>query len=129
MKKIFLITGLLLFSAIVVYAADTVKYSSIFINKFYHCLPTNQTITLTDENGEEYSLTRSLHGWKNKQCVYRESVTKGDTTTSYNCNFYREQVTELVSAMREDPNGESTAEMTWSRFKNQPEVCSMPGQE
>ena len=129
MKKVFIITGLMALGVAAVYAADTVKYSGLFINKFYHCLPTNQSLTLTDGEGIEYTLTRSLHGWKNKQCIYRETVTKGEEKTSYNCGFYREQVNEIVSAMREDPNGESTAETTWSRFKNNPGVCIQPAAE
>lgn len=124
MKKIFLITGLILFSAIAVVAADNVKYSSIFINKFYHCLPTNQTITLTNDDNTSVTITRSMHGWKEKKCVYNETVMQGENTTSYNCNLYREQVNELVSAMRSDPNGEGLAEQTWERFKKLPDVCT-----
>ncbi len=124
MKRIILVFGLLILTAVAVVAVDNVKYSGVFINKFYHCLPTNQTITVTADDGSVVTITRSLHGWKEKRCVYRETIVSDSETLKYNCNLYREQVNELVSAMRNDPNGEGIAEQTWSRFKKLPEVCN-----
>ncbi len=127
MKKLFLLTGIILITALTTLAAEVI-YSNIFINKFLHCLPSTVTYTLTGENGD-INVKMGMHGWKNRACRYSETRTEGDTTTNYNCNFTRDQVNELVSAMKSDPTGEGVAQQTWERYKKTPEVCMQPNQE
>ena len=122
MKKIFIIAGLMIFSALTAYTAE-VLYSNIFINKFLHCLPSKGSFTLTDENGAVTTVQMGLHGWKEGICRYSETVQTEDTTTTYNCNLSREHVNELVSAMKNDPTGEGIAKQTWDKFKKIPDVC------
>ena len=123
MKKILLIMGLMIISAITVYSAEVI-YSNIFINKFLHCLPSKGSFTYMDANGNNTTVQMGLHGWKDGICRYTETVQTAGNTTTYNCNLAREQVNELVSAMKSDPTGEGIAKQTWNRFKKIPEVCT-----
>ncbi len=120
MKKMFVL--LVILSSSIAFAAETVKYSKGFSVKFLHCLPAEQEVTFMTEAGEA-KMVRSMHGWKDHKCVYTETITTGDNTVSRNCYFTREQVNELVSAMKSDPNGESIADQVWERYRNIPEVC------
>ena len=125
MKKIFIITGVMIFSALTAYTAEVI-YSNVFINKIIHCLPAAKSYTLTDENGVNTDVKMGLHGWKNGACRYSEIRVTGDETVTYNCNFSRDQISELSSAMKNDPTGEGVAEQTFERFKKIPEVCTQP---
>lgn len=120
MKKIFLLFVILIGS--LAFADDIEKYSKGFSVRFLHCLPTNQELTYSTSAGD-VTLQRSLHGWKDHKCAYNEIITTGETTVSRSCNFSKDQVNEIVQAMKADPKGESVAEQVWERYRNLSEVC------
>ncbi len=128
MKKILLTSGIIVFSTAMIFAAETKKYDEGFVVRFLHCLPSSQSLILTSDEGN-ISISRQITGWSNgikdNKCAYSEKVTTNNGTKTFSCNFTRAQIDELVSAMKSDPNGNSTAELTWNRYKNIPDVCAV----
>ncbi len=67
-------------------------------------------------------------------CRYTETVTTSESSKTINCNFSREQLTELVNTMRADepnikvkPNGFSykskASDELWNKYKTNITVC------
>lgn len=126
MKKIVvLFFGMLLVSGAIVFAEDKPFYSYMFVNKFMHCLPSTENVTMTDSGGNQTSVKRVLRGWKESKCQYFETVTQNNVTKDYSCRLSRDQVSELIGAMQSDPNGEGVALQTWERYKKNTEVCQV----
>ncbi len=124
MKKLFLILGLLIFcTAGAVLSAE--KYDEYFVVTFTHCLPTDRMFILHDEAGDK-TVFYQIIGWdENYKCRYSEKVTQNEKSEAFTCNFVREQIDELVAAMKKDPEGTSAAKALWERYKNIPEVCTI----
>lgn len=126
MKKMFvLFFGILLVPGVVAFAEDKPLYSYMFVNKFMHCLPSTENVTMTDADGNQTSVKRVLRGWKDSKCQYYETDVKNNVTTAYSCKLSRDQVREIIGAMQSDPNGEGVAVQTWERYKKNAEVCQV----
>ena len=124
MKQIVIsVLSLIVFSALCVYAVETNKYSKAFIVRLMQCIPYSEQQTITDGTGT-IQINRRVRGWKEHKCRYFETITADDKVENYACTFSRDQVNELVSAMRNDPNGESTAEIMWQKYKKITDVCN-----
>lgn len=124
MKKVFIaISILVLFTSSM--ALTSQRYDDGFIVRFTHCLPSSIMLKIPNENGD-ISISRQIIGWDNKyRCRYSEKSTQNGKTEAFSCNFVRKQINELVSAMKSDPNGDSTAQSSWDMYKNNPNVCTL----
>lgn len=127
MKKVFIILVLLLTTGISALAEGI--YPKLFVFRLHRCMP---YVGSTSENN--VTTSRKIAGWNNHTCRYSETVTVGETSQTVNCNFSREQLTELVNTMRADepnikvkPNGFSykskASDELWSKYKSNISVC------
>lgn len=123
MKKILLFLTVSIITSLCVYAVGDELYSDLFLSRFMKCIPNTINQTVATENGT-ISISRKIGGWHEHKCTYTETTVSEEKSTSFTCNFSRDQVTELVHTMRYDPMGLSSAKTTWSRYKNNKEICS-----
>ena len=121
MKKIFLVFGILSVFAVSAYAADKF-YSSLFMIRFLHCLPTNMKFSaIIGESNVTHE--RHILNWHNNMCGYKVVETIDDETDTYTCDLTRDQVTEFAYAMRRDPDGVGDAKTYWENLKADENSC------
>lgn len=124
MKKICLLTGILILTGISVFAVDTSKYNKVFRVRFATCLPCVTTSNFEDNEGNSVSVKRTIGGARTGICRYSEVETKADETVSYSCRFSMDQVRELSAAMKSDPDGLTSSDAVWERYKKNQEICT-----
>ncbi|MBR1425703.1 hypothetical protein IJ579_09105 [bacterium] len=101
MKKNLLISVLVTFiiTGLCAYAADYTRYSSKFIKNFRDCDSYQETTTSNFE-GQNFSTTRKINGWRNGYCKYQETYSSGAEKYQLDCKFADMQVEELYDAMK-----------------------------
>lgn len=120
MKKLVIALGIVLVSLIVgvvVSAQNSNPYTNDFINAFQYCKPYTYTIGPIDMLGMKVTTKKQIVGVKNGLCSYVEIVGPSYAKNTIRCNFTKEQVNKLVSAMRNNNTS------VWSEYYNSP-VCT-----
>lgn len=127
MKKVFLILVLVMtgLSSFAVITRETEEiYTAIFASRFLKCIPCKMEQTIATENGE-VKIQRFLKNWQGHKCRYSEISEKNGEKESFSCNFTREQVSSLTSAMKEDPMGKGVAAELWKKLKQDETTCQI----
>ncbi len=81
------------------YASDSPKFSSKFIKNFKDCDSYQETTSSTFE-GQNFTTTRKINGWRNGFCRYQETVSSPNSKYQIDCNFTDMQVEDLYTAMK-----------------------------
>lgn len=123
MKKLYLCFALLAVTALCAIAVDEEVYSKLFLSRFIKCIPCSMNLAVMAD-GQTVNISRKIAGWHDHKCKYMESTVSNGKSSSATCYLSREQVNELVSAMRNDPMGTSTAKTAWERYKKNAEICT-----
>ncbi len=104
MKKVFtLALGLIIAVAAglsCVFAAEYAKFSKGFINNFKDCDAYEET-TVSEYQGETFTTTRKIIGWRNGMCKYEETIKSKDSRYKLNCTLPSIQVDEIYEAMKD----------------------------
>lgn len=82
-----------------VFAAEYAKFSKGFVKNFEDCDPYEETETTIFE-GESFTTTRKIIGWRNGACQYQEKMISNKDKYVLNCSFPSIQVDELYEAMK-----------------------------
>ena len=92
MKKL-----LLFFAVFLICTNFTSANDDKFINALRNCSPSyngTDTVNIGDINALS---AKSLSGWKNNICTYRESLKINGNNIVTTCNFTKAQINEIVS--------------------------------
>ena len=114
--SIFVISGIV---GIAVYAQNSNPYTNDFINSFKTCKPYTYSIGPIDMFGMKVSTRKRIVGVRNGLCSYIEVVGPINAKYTIRCNFTKEQVNKLVTAMR---NNDGDA--AWTEYLNNKNVCT-----
>lgn len=136
-----------------VFAAESTRFSARFIRNFRDC-DTYQETTQSEFEGQSFTTTRKINGWRNGFCRYQETIASPSAKYQIDCNFTDMQVDDLYSAMKDrsrkierqnielfrevtDKNGQkkfvqdgsttikgNKGYLLWTRYQNNPYFCS-----
>ncbi len=97
----------------------------------------SQTIDLQDI---KLTTTRQIQGWVDGKCSYKEAVSTKDAKYTVNCLLSKENIADLVKTMEDFEKDESnknidlndfsqvqssTIVSNWSKYLQNPEICSI----
>lgn len=153
-KHIIIALILLITTGACVYSAESTKFSRNFTKNFKDCDSYKETTTSNFE-GQNFTTTREIKGWRNGFCRYQETVSSSTSKYQINCNFNDMQVEELYEAMKSrsrkverqnidlfsevtDKNGQkrfvqsgstivkgNKGYVLWTKYQNNPYFCSV----
>lgn len=81
-------------------AATYTKFSNSFIKNFKDCDSYQETLT-SELEGESFTTTRKIIGWRNGFCKYEELIKSPKDAYRLECSFSNIQVDELYAAMKD----------------------------
>ncbi|MBE7712876.1 MAG: hypothetical protein E7Z87_03945 [Cyanobacteria bacterium SIG26] len=100
LNKIFgIVFGIFIFCVTSVQAAEYTKFSKKFINAFEDCQKYEETV-YSDYEGKSFTTKRQIHGWRNRYCLYEETISSGQDKYQLSCRFTNVQMDELYEAMK-----------------------------
>lgn len=104
MKKSTISTVLLAVAVSSIFACATAttytKFSNNFIKNFKDCDSYQETIN-SEFEGESFTTTRKIIGWRNGFCKYEELIKSPKDAYKLECSFSNIQVDELYSSMKD----------------------------
>ena len=142
MKRNFLITLTLLVCAMAVYATGSVDK---FIYALRNCSQYRELGTINVE-GITAQSSKSISGWQNEKCIYKENLIISGMNTNVTCRFSRPQIKEISSVadayfltLKYSNEGVDTSSLeaakntplanVFNKYLQDPQVCTISGME
>ena len=141
MKKFILLSLVLIITCITTTSAQS---DDKFINALRSCSSAYHESDTVNANGITAFSTKSMSGWQNNKCIYKETIQINGQNITTTCGFTKPQIKEIVSVadayyltQKYSQNSIDTSSLdavknnplynVMNKYLQDPSVCSMSG--